>query len=224
MWIKLRLKPIHVYCLHHVCEHFDAESMHDGDWMALGDFKQKVLAMQHSGVEFISLSEAQRKCKMEYVRWKIYAVLTFDDGYASLKEVLPWLKEMRIPVTLFINGKYTDGLSYRTTEKEQYLLWDEIMGLNYDTIEIGHHGWEHLKTSAMSVEEFKLSLAKNTGLLRNHPRYVSFYAYPYGNYTISSNVILKNNGIIPVYVNGMKNYDDSTCIHRELLDNYKIEK
>lgn len=227
-WMKLRLQPVHVFCLHHACEHFDAESMHKGDWMALDEFKKKVLAMQQSGVQFILLSDAHNKLVRSLspfaFRLKKYAVLTFDDGYASLKEILPWLKEQGIPVTLFINGKYTDGVSYRTTNKEQYMTWKEIMGLDYDTIEIGHHGWEHLKTSAMSMGEFMQSLAKNVELLRKHPRYVSFYAYPYGNYTLSSNGILKDNGIIPVYVNGMKNYNDATCIHRELLDNYKSEK
>lgn len=224
-WMRFRLQPIRVFCLHHVCERFDAESMHECDWIALDKFKEKVLAMQQSGVEFITLTNAYDKLAHSLspfaFRLNRYAVLTFDDGYASLRDVLPWLKEQGIPVTLFINGKYTDGVSYRTTDKEQYLTWDEIMGLDYDTIEIGHHGWEHLKTSAMSVEEFKQSLVKNAELLRRHLRYVPFYAYPYGDYTSASDDILKDRAIIPVYVDGAKNYNDSTCIHRELLDNYK---
>ncbi len=232
-WMKLRLQPIRVFCLHHVCEYFDAESMHESDWMALDEFMQKILAMQQNGVHFISLFEAHRMLKASSTpytlrstlfRWQKYAVLTFDDGYASLKEVLPWLKEQGIPVTLFINGKYTDGVSYRTTDKEQYLTWDEIMGLDYDTIEIGHHGWEHLKLSVMNVEEFKQSLAKNVALLKTHSRYVPFYAYPYGDYTSASDDILKDMAIIPVYMDGMKNYYDAGRVHRELLDSYKIEK
>lgn len=72
-WMHIRLQPIHVFCLHHVCEHFDAESMHDVDWIALDKFKEKVLAMQQSGVEFISLREAHQRCKMEYVRGMSYS-------------------------------------------------------------------------------------------------------------------------------------------------------
>lgn len=59
-WMNFRLQPIHVYCLHHVCEHFDAESMDEEDWMALEDFKMKLMAMRQSCVQFISLSDAHR--------------------------------------------------------------------------------------------------------------------------------------------------------------------
>lgn len=58
--LKLRLQPIRVYCLHHVCAKFDEESMNRWDWMQLDDFKSKVIAMRQGGIRFISLSEAYR--------------------------------------------------------------------------------------------------------------------------------------------------------------------
>lgn len=60
-WVKIRLCPIRVYCLHHVCRKYNMEYMHACDWMALEDFKQKVLDMQQSGIKFISLSDAHDK-------------------------------------------------------------------------------------------------------------------------------------------------------------------
>ena len=45
-WVKLRLQPIRVFCLHHVCKAFDAESMNKGDWMQIDEFKQKVQTLQ----------------------------------------------------------------------------------------------------------------------------------------------------------------------------------
>ena len=142
-WMKLRLRPIRVFCLHHVCEQFDADAMYACDWVAMDEFKQKIIALRNKGYQFISLTDAYEHLKKDWFRRKKYAVLTFDDGYKSLKEVLPWLEEQKIPATLFINGKYLDSKSYRETPKEQYLTYDELFALTSPLIEIGHHGWEH---------------------------------------------------------------------------------
>ena len=119
-WMKLRLQPIYVFCFHHVCETFDAASMNQRDWMQIDEFKQKVLKMQQDGVEFISLKEAYNKITNDKFRNHKYAVLTFDDGYASLNEILPWLEGQNIPATLFINGKYLDGKSFRDNPKPRH--------------------------------------------------------------------------------------------------------
>lgn len=219
----MRLQPIQVFCLHHVCEHFDSESMHEGDWMALDEFKQKVMAMRQSGLRFISLREAHERLKNEDFRFKNYAVLTFDDGYASLREVLLWLKENGIPVTLFINPDYAAGRAYRESDKEQYLTMDELAELN---VEIGMHGLQHLDVTKMSEDEFREFVEQSyqqTSII-NRQSFISFWAYTWGRHNAMTDRVLKEKGIIPVFIDGMKNYNDSTCIHRELLDNYKLEK
>lgn len=217
-WMHMRLQPIHVYCLHHVCERFDAESMHECDWMALDEFKQKVLAMQQSGVEFISLREAHQRCKMEYVRCKRYAVLTFDDGYASLKEVLPWLKEQGIPCTLFINGKYMDGNSYRNMPSGTFLTWCDIKELLYDGMTIAHHGAEHVDVSDMSSVSLHEFVELDIQNLKDNSNYIPFWAYTWGRHSLESDGILREYGITPVLIDGMKNYNNYLCIHRELMD------
>ena len=216
-WMKLRLQPIRVFCLHHVCEHFDAEAMNVGDWMALDEFKRKINALQDQGYEFISLTEAYEHLRNDYIRRKKYAVLTFDDGYKSLKEVLPWLEEQKIPAPLFINGKYLDGSSYREKPKEQYLTYDELFALTSPLIEIGHHGWEHKSAKEMSQEELVDSLQKNIEILSSHPRYIPFWAYIYGIHNPNSDFTLSNNGMTLVLVNGGRNYKWIGAIDRELL-------
>lgn len=214
---KLRLLPIRVYCLHHVCAEFDAESMNACDWTQIDEFKTKVLALQKDGVEFISLTDAYRHICNDWVRCKKYAVLTFDDGYTSLKEILPWLDEQKIPVTLFINGKYLDGKSYRKNPKEKYLTKDELWTLTSPWIEIGNHGWEHNRVTEMTNEEFLDSEGRNVKLLQTHPNYMPFWAYTYGEHTEASDVYLGAQGIVPVYIDGVKNYNNHNVIHRELL-------
>lgn len=217
-WIKLRLQPIRVFCLHHVCETFDAESMNKGDWMQIDEFKAKVLSMQQNGVEFISLTDAYKHICNDYVRCKKYTVLAFDDGYASLKEILPWLEEQKIPVTLFINGKYLDGKSYRKNPKERYLTKDELFALASPLIEIGNHGWEHIRLTDMKEGEFRTSVEQNVQLLSTHPNYIPFWAYTYGTHTDFTDSYLSEQHIIPVYVDGVKNYNGKKVIHRELLE------
>ena len=214
-WIKLRLQPIRVFCLHHVCEMYDADVMNACDWIALDEFKIKVQTLQQNGVEFISLSKAHTHITKDKIRCKKYAVLTFDDGYASLKEILPWLFENNIPVTLFVNGKYLDGKSYRNTPKEQYLTKEELFALTTPLVEIGSHGWEHIDANAMAIEEFASSVQKNIELLSAHPRYIPFHAYTYGGHNHKVDTELYEAHIIPVLVDGMKNYNKTNCIHRE---------
>lgn len=215
--MKLRLQPIYVYCLHHVSVTYDAESMNRSDWMQIDEFKHNVLALQQEGVKFISLSEAYNKITNDKIRHHKYAVITFDDGYTSLKEILPWLEEQQIPATLFINGKYLDGKSYRENPQEQYLTEGELYALTSQFIEIGSHGWEHTDASKMSKEEFEQNIVQNINILCAHPRYIPFHAYTWGKHTKVTDVYLLSQGMTPLYMDGQKNYNDANIIHRELL-------
>ena len=215
-WTKIRLQPIRVFCFHHVCKTFDTEVMNQGDWMQIDEFKNKVFSMQEGGVEFISLTEAYKHICNDWYRYKKYAVLTFDDGYATLKEILPWLEEQQIPATLFINGKYMDGKSYRKNPKEKYLPKEELFALTSPLIEIGNHGWEHTRVTDMTEGEFIESVARNIDLLQRHPNYIPFWAYTYGAHSGKTDDYLHRQGLVPIYVDGMKNYNEPV-IHRELL-------
>lgn len=224
-WMRFRLQPIHVFCLHHVCEHFDAESMHEGDWIALDTFKKKLLAMQQSGRQFISLSKAHDELTHSFspfaFRRSHYVVLTFDDGYASLREVLPWLKEQGIPVTLFINPDYAAGNAYRESDKEKYLTIKELAELD---VEIGMHGLQHLDVTKMNEDEF-YEFAESSfhhSINSSLKHFIPFWTYTWGRHNAMTDRVLKEKGIIPVYMDGMKNYNNASCIHRELLDNYKL--
>lgn len=215
--MKLRLQPIRVFCLHHVCAFFDAEVMIDGDWMQIDEFKSKVKAMQQDGVEFISLTEAYNHLKNDKIRNSKYAVISFDDGYASLKEILPWLDEQHIPATLFINGKYLDGKSYRRNPREKYLTKAELFALTSPLIEIGSHGWEHIRAVNQTEKEFKNNVEQCRELLKKHPRYIPFFAYTWGRHNESTDKVLKEMNIVPVLIQGTKNYSNKKYIDREFI-------
>ena len=216
-WMKLRLQPIRVFCLHHVCEHFDADVMYACDWMALDEFKKKINELRKQGYQFISLTEAYNHLKKDYFRRKRYAVLTFDDGYKSLTEVLCWLEEQQIPATLFINGKYLDGKSYRENSNEQYLTYDELFAITGPLIEVGHHGWEHTDATKMTEKKLRESVYKNIEILSSHSRYIPFWAYTWGRHDDISDMYLKQKNIIPLIITGGRNYKFNGYINRELL-------
>lgn len=218
MWAKLRLQPIHVYCLHHISAQFDAESMNECDWTDIEAFETKIHQIRQEGVKFISLSDAYAHLTHDILRDRKYAVITIDDGYASLKEILPWLIEQNIPVTLFINGKYLDGKSYRTNPKEQYLTKNELFAITNPLVSIANHGWEHKRISEMSENEFIASVEQNVQLLSTHPNYISFWAYTYGAHKRFSNAYLQAQNLIPVYVNGEANIHYKGYIGREILN------
>ena len=90
---KLTLRPIRVYCLHHVCKQYKPNFMYKDDWVGIDDFKNKINNLREKGVIFISLTSALDLIKKDIFRLKKYAVITFDDGYKSLDEILPWLEE-----------------------------------------------------------------------------------------------------------------------------------
>ncbi len=216
-WKKLRLRPIRIFCLHHVCKAYDEESMCIGDWMSISSFKAKIMNMQKVGVHFISMKEAQKHMTCDVVRCRNYAVITFDDGYSSLKEILPWLAEHNIPVTLFINGKYLDGKSYRDNSNEKYLTREELWTLASPFIEVGSHGWEHIDATQMSLDEFGRYIDENLKLIQQHPGYIPFHAYTWGRHTLGTDAYLHSKRITPVYIDGMKNYNGTEVVHRELL-------
>ena len=216
-FLHFRLHPIRVFCLHHITAVFDEERMHECDWMPIDLFKKTILTIRRDGVKFISMQDAYRHICKDFVRLQKYAVLSFDDGYASLKEILPWLEEQNIPVTLFINGKYLDGKSYRDNRKEEYLTYDDLFQNKSPLLEIGSHGWEHTDAMQMTEADFARHIQNNIDLLAQHPRFIPFHAYTWGLHSVLNDSFLVASHVIPVLMDGVKNYNDRKFIHRELL-------
>lgn len=215
-----RLTPIRVYCLHHVTDMYNSEVMQPCDWLSMVDFKQQIDTMKANRVNFISLGEAYSKIAHDSVRRNHYAVLTFDDGYESLNEVLPWLFAEKIPCTLFLNPGYMNGTQYRECSSERYLTMNDIDSLIHESkglLTIGMHGWEHWDATQQASDEFEFSVSASIQQLSRTSGYVPFWAYAWGRHNETTDSILNQNSLIPVLIDGGKNYNDATCVHRELL-------
>lgn len=238
-WVRLWYQPIRVFVFHHVSDERDMLVCQEPDWTQLDQFKRNIeyLMQDHT---FISLAEACDKLHHEWFRCRKYAVLTADDGLASVQTVLPWLEEKKIPLTLFINTRYMEGnkikpihqkwlqelapdADVKAIAKRMYLSKEQIFDLSSPNIEIGMHGHEHLDASAISEGEFEQNIEQCEKQLRTHPRYVATYAYPWGKCSDASLQYLQEHGIVPVVVDGNKNYVWNGYVSRESIDNVKMD-
>lgn len=220
--MKLWLQPIRVFCFHQVSDAFDESTMYPDDWMKTDDFKHAIEKLQHEGCVFISLKEAYDYICNDWVRRKKYAVLTADDGWASQMNVLPWLNEHQIPITIFLNPSYFNGECFRERDTEKYLTEAEIQLLHesYPLVTIGSHGWEHVDNSKMDAITFLNNFKKAKESLSSFNVCASFYAYPNGQYSSVTDAILKQLMVCPLRADGEYNYNDCTQIHREYLPTF----
>lgn len=216
--MKLRLQPIRVYCLHHVTEVFDEETMHACDWMSADECKRKIQELREANVEFITIQEAQRHLKDDTIRTKKYAVITFDDGWASLKEIVPWFVSQQIPILLFLNPAYILGEERR--EMGNSLTQEELDNLlkkSNGHIQIASHGWNHTLCTELNKSDFKSNVDKCEAYLKKYSEYIPFFAYPCGQYAKIYNDYLQVKHITSVYMDGKMNYNNENVIHRENL-------
>lgn len=231
--LHLRFQPIRVFCFHQVSEQFDSNVYCEPDWIPLDFLKEFILRLQNDGYEFISLENAYKHIREDLIRRKKYAVLTADDGLKCQLELLPWLENKNIPLTLFINVDMLEGdvlgeqfkryFNISDVEEERklaeqlYFTEQELLKKNHWAA-IGLHGTNHADCRRMTYEEFTQNVEKCLGRFSTNALYIPFYAYAYGTYNMQTNDILKQHGLVPVLVDGLMNYNDSSQIHREIIE------
>ena len=237
-WNKFYLQPIRVFCFHQVSDEYAPLTMWEEDWTQTELFKRNIRNLKEQGYTFISLSDAQKKLKRDWFRHEKYAVLTADDGFKSLLNILPWLKEQHIPITLFVNPRYIfedrigenmQNRLYQSQTKvsssEIYLKMSDILSIQSPSITFAYHGYEHLDEWDMNEETFTQNLTQCIeAMQRNFPNVIPFYAHTYGHAKREYDAILYKHGLTPVYVSGNSNYNDASHIDRELISNERLLK
>lgn len=219
-WKKLRFAPIRVFCFHQVSCEFDPDTMWECDWTQADLFKRNIFALKKK-YTFISLTKVTSHLTQDRFRWKHYAALTADDGWASVKNIVPWLVEQKIPITLFLNPLYMDGIHRQERETEKLLTKEEVAEMveQYAPyISIASHGWSHEDCLKMSLDGFRDEVMKAESTLSGLKGKVPYYAFTYGRHNKDQMDILKNLSLVPVFMDGESNFADFECVHRELLD------
>ena len=238
-WIRLRLRPIEVFCFHKVSDAYQPEYGGIGDWTQTEQFKRNILALRKK-YTFISLEEAYEHLHHDSFRVRNYAVLSSDDGYQCLLDILQWLEEEHIPVTLFISTKYLDSKSYDSwfdahwgdisvEQKADYLkkmyihqAHLELQELLSENISLGLHGYGHDEVAKMREEEFASYVDQCMEHLKTHPRFKPYYAYTWGHHSIVTDKVLRGKKLVPVYMDGYDNASYDGAIHRKCIDGMKL--
>ena len=217
--------PIEVFVFHAVSDVFDENVNKKMDWTSTAEFKDTIISLKRQ-YTFIPLTDAYRRLNRDWFRRRQYAVLTCDDGYRSILAILPFLEEEEIPVTLFINPKYLDGVSRREgyASSPQYILYDQLWSLNSQWITIGMHGYEHVDATKQSIAEFNGSIDSCLNVLCGHPKYIPYFAYTWGRFSNATQQILKKKKIVPVLTDGEPNYRYHLGIRRKPIDGYYLRK
>ena len=231
--LRLRLQPIRVFCFHQVSEQLNPDVHCKPDWMSLSEMKQKISDLRKAGYTFITLQEAMHHLFEDLVRIKKYAVLTCDDGLKCQADLIPWLEEEKIPMTMFVTAKYLNGKScgqqildyFKITDKEAerklaeqlYLNKEELRKIDSEMVTIGMHGYEHVDYRTVNEDVFATHVDKCIEALQSHKRYIPFFAYPYGRHTGKTDLVLEMKKVIPVYIDKTNNVNNANCIHREML-------
>jgi len=113
------------------------------------------------------------------------ALLTFDDGYRSIVDVvLPWLRRFRFPSVVFIPTRFIGGANdfdsgYEPTEG--ICGWNDLQQLNRHGCSVQSHGVSHRSFSWIDGAEKERELLQSKVVLEaNLGKPVQMFAYPYG--------------------------------------------
>ena len=217
---RIYLRPIRVFVFHQVSDKFEPETMWECDWTQTDVFKRNMSSLMKK-FTFLSLPEVCEHLAKDKIRLKNYAALTADDGWYSLTNILPWLTERRIPVTLFLNPSCLDGQHWNSRETDHLLTEEQVRSIlekGKPFISIASHGWTHKNSKEMTMEEFEDSVMMSEEVLDRMPGKVPFFAFASGRHTSKQVSFLKDKGLIPVFMDGKDNEKESHEIHRYCLD------
>ena len=222
--LQMWMRPIRVFVFHQVSDVFEPETMWDCDWTQTEVFKQNCLTLMKK-YKFISLEEVREHLSKDKWRFKRYAALTADDGWASLTNILPWLTEQKIPVTLFLNPSCLDGIHKNSRKTDKLLTRQDVLriieaGKPYVTV--ASHGWTHKSCAQMTLDEFVESVRASEEVLDNIPAKVPFFAFASGQFTCAQVSYLRGRKLVPVFVDGQDNGKDPSSIHRFGIDGKTI--
>jgi peptidoglycan/xylan/chitin deacetylase (PgdA/CDA1 family) len=113
------------------------------------------------------------------------ALLTFDDGYQSMRTVvLPWLLRFGYPAVLFVPTDFIGGHNTFDADvepEEAICNWDDLRELERQGVSIQSHGASHRGFSDLDPMEQEEELLRSKAVLEaGLGKRVEVFSYPYG--------------------------------------------
>jgi peptidoglycan/xylan/chitin deacetylase (PgdA/CDA1 family) len=118
------------------------------------------------------------------------ALLTFDDGYRSMRTVaLPWLIRFGYPAILFVPTDFIGGRNtFDAAEPEGAICdWDDLAELERWGVSVQSHGATHRPFSQLAPADLEEELHRSKAALEEGlGKRVDVFSYPYGDDGVSS--------------------------------------
>jgi peptidoglycan/xylan/chitin deacetylase (PgdA/CDA1 family) len=113
------------------------------------------------------------------------ALLTFDDGYRSIRHVaLPWLRQFDFPAVLFVPTNFIGGrndFDANSEPEEAICDWDDLRELERCGISVQSHGASHRTFSQLDPDEQETELLWSRSVLEAElGKPVAVFSFPYG--------------------------------------------
>lgn len=154
--------------------------------MRIGDFRRQLESLVGRGYRGGSATDLLRRPTDPRLLH-----ITFDDGYASVVNALPLLRQLQLPCTIFVCTDYAgDGRPLQIPELSRVpqvselatFDWDALRELAADDlVEIGSHTASHAHLPGLADAELTREIRDaKTALEDNLGRACPTFAYPYG--------------------------------------------
>jgi peptidoglycan/xylan/chitin deacetylase (PgdA/CDA1 family) len=124
-------------------------------------------------------------------------VITFDDGFANVLDVVPLLLERACPITLFVPTAYVGGESdwLEPRFRRRMLTWSQIVDLDRSGIEIGSHAHMHRPIDTLRGAELRADVAQSRRLIEDRLGHAcASFAYPHGYSSHAVRRVVENAG------------------------------
>jgi peptidoglycan/xylan/chitin deacetylase (PgdA/CDA1 family) len=136
------------------------------------------------------------------------ALLTFDDGYKSMRDVtLPLLQELDVSAVLFVPTGFVGGrntFDFGVEPDEPICDWEDLRALAEGGVSIQSHALSHRRFSELSTQERRRELAESKAALEaSMGTSVDVIAFPYGDSgPADSSLLLADAGYTAAFLYG----------------------
>lgn len=148
-------------------------------------FVAHLFYLRENGWEVLDLTAFLRGLTLPGSLPRRAVLLTFDDGYRSLRDVaLPWLRRFGYPAVVFVPTNFIGGYNAFDAEiepPEDICDWDDLRELEHGGVRVQSHGLSHRRFSVLKMAEQEEELRRSKAVLEGElGKPVEIFAYPYG--------------------------------------------
>jgi peptidoglycan/xylan/chitin deacetylase (PgdA/CDA1 family) len=174
-----------VLCFHKISSRFCWE----GTWTTPNRFFEYVDRLRRLGYRFVGMEDYLDSIATRRRGADREVVITFDDGYRELYDVvLPGLESRGIPFHVFLVTDYVGGenewdlsLGRRAF---RHLDWPQIVDMDSRGVTFGSHGASHRDLTRMSASEARAEMERSKAVIEQRlGRPARTVSYPFGRYS-----------------------------------------